>query len=140
MDIKANHLRLTGACLLDSNVNKLHKTYALGMMHKQQFIEHSSGMLPKYIWVLIPFLVFCFMFYWKKDSIKLSQWVCNHEWSNSIWNWNAPLDLYLAHGTFNQLLILVWMGYRLQSLQQIFGHLIVHWTHNFLHKKWHPKV
>ena len=49
MDIKANHLRLTGACLLDSNVNKLHKTYALGMMHKQQFIELSSGMLPKYL-------------------------------------------------------------------------------------------
>ena len=51
MDIKANHLRLTGACLLDSNVNKLHKTYALGMMHKQQFIQHLSGMLPNYIWV-----------------------------------------------------------------------------------------
>ena len=49
--------------LLDSNVNKLHKTYALGMMHKQQFIEHSSGMLPKYIWFLIPFLIFCFKFY-----------------------------------------------------------------------------
>ena len=39
MDIKANHLRLTGACLLDSNANKLHKTYALGMMHKQKFIR-----------------------------------------------------------------------------------------------------
>ena len=93
MDIKANHLRLTGACLLDSNVNKLHNTYALGMMHKQQFIEHSSGMLPKYIWFLIPFLIFCLKFYWKKikDWIKpLSQWVCNHEWFNSIWNEMHP--------------------------------------------------